>query len=128
MIADFGEIQPFFNIRAAEARHIEALTTLFTKYRLAIPANTWQGKIERYVSVQAACEAAVTAEIANGEMYDRLLAQTSRPEIVVVLRNLQAVSEERHLPAFQRCLQHESGEGKGYRGIRRHRSGRMGRA
>ena len=31
VIADFGEMPPFSNIREAEARHIEALCTLFAR-------------------------------------------------------------------------------------------------
>lgn len=122
VIADFGEIQPFSNIREAEARHIEALQTLFTQYRLPVPENSWSGKVERYNNLQAACEAAVAAEIANGEMYDRLLLATRRPDIIAVLRNLQEASRERHLPAFQRCAQQT--ERKGGRGPgMRHRHG-----
>ena len=37
---------------------------------------------DRYASLQAACEAAVAAEIANGAMYDRLLNATQRPDTV----------------------------------------------
>ena len=78
VIADFGEVRPFINIREAEARHIQALLRLFERYGLAKPANPWPGKAERYTSLQAACEAGVVAEIANGEMYSRLLGDASR--------------------------------------------------
>jgi len=122
VIADFGQIQPFGNIREAEARHIEALHTLFKQYGLPVPENPWLGKVERYVSLQAACEAAVAAEIANGAMYDRLLITTQHPDIIRVLRNLQEASKERHLPAFQRCAQNSRcGGGKGH-GLK-HRQG-----
>ena len=67
VIQDFGEVRPFINIRDAEARHIEALRTLYLRYGVAIPENAWVGKVERYSSVQAACEASVAAEIANGD-------------------------------------------------------------
>ncbi|PTN11060.1 ferritin-like domain-containing protein [Nitrosomonas aestuarii] len=105
VIADFGNISPFSNIRAAEARHIGALCELFTQYSLSIPENPWPGKVERYASLRAACEAGAAAEIVNGEMYDRLLKVTNHPDIQTVLRNLQAASQQRHLPAFQRCAQ-----------------------
>ena len=103
VIPDFGEVRPFSNIREAEARHIQALLGLFARYGLAVPDNPWPGKVERYASLQAACEAGVAAEVANAELYDRLLGATRRPDILVVLRNLQAASQQRHLPAFQRC-------------------------
>lgn len=76
VIADFGDIRPFNNIREAEARHIDALTTLFTRYGLPVPPNPWHGKVERYPDLQAASEAGVVAETENGQMYDRLLAAT----------------------------------------------------
>jgi hypothetical protein len=116
VIADFGEVRPFINIREAEARHIEALCVLFARYALAVPPNPWPGRVERYPSLQAACEAGVAAEIANGEMYDRLLAQTQRADILTVLRNLQAASQQRHLAAFRRCAQRGGGGGRGRSG------------
>ena len=78
VIADFGEAPPFSNIREAEGRHIEALCVLFTRYGLIVPENPWRGKVERYASLQEACEAGVAAEIANGEIYERLLRATGR--------------------------------------------------
>ena len=37
-------------------------------------------------------------------MYDRLLSSvTSYPAVTTVFRNLQAVSRDNHLPAFERC-------------------------
>ena len=121
VIADFGEVPPFSNIREAEARHIEALYTLFAHYGLAVPENPWPGTVARYTSLQAACAAGVSAEIANGEMYERLLGSSQRPDIIRVLRNLQEASQQRHLAAFQRCAQRSAGGGGG---ARRHRGGR----
>ena len=115
VIADFGEVQPFSNIRAAEARHIEARCMLFARYGLPVPENPWPGKVARYASLRAACEAGVAAEIANGAMYDRLLRATSRPDIFTVLRNLQEASQQRHLSAFQRCVRGSVGGGRGAR-------------
>ena len=114
VITDFGEVRPFINIRDAEARHIEALRTLYIRYGVPIPENPWPGKVERYTSVQAACEASVAAEVANGELYDQLFTTELRPDILRVLRNLQQASLERHLPAFQRCG--GGGGGRGQRG------------
>lgn len=120
VIADFGAAAPFSNIRDAEARHIEALHTLYTLYGLSIPANPWPGKTPRYASLLEACAAGVAAEIANGEMYERLLATTDRPDILIVFRNLSEASQQRHLPAFQRCAQ----GGGGGQGWGQHRGGR----
>jgi hypothetical protein len=125
VIADFGETRPFSNIRAAEARHIEALCAVFARHGLPVPENPWPGKVARYASLQAACEAGVAAEIANGALYERLLASTQRPDILRVFRNLKEASQERHLGAFQRCAQRGSGRGghgAGHRGGARHRT------
>jgi len=108
VIADFGPVQPFVNIQAAEARHIEALRALFTRYGLRVPDNPWRGKVTRYPGIQAACEAAVAAEIANAALYDRLIASTQRTDIRFVLRRLQEASQKRHLRAFRRCAQREA--------------------
>ena len=123
VIADFGEVRPFINIRDAEGRHIQALLRLFDAYGLPVPTNPWPAKVERYANLLAACQAGVAAEIENAEMYDRLLANTTRPDILTVLRNLQEASQERHLPAFQRCVQRGGtggggGGGRGFRGGR----------
>jgi hypothetical protein len=103
VIRDFGEARPFINIRDAEGRHIQALVSLFARYRLPVPSNPWPGRVARYASLRQACEAAVEAEVANGRMYERLLGCTDRPDVLAVLRNLQAASQQRHLPAFRRC-------------------------
>lgn len=105
VIADFGAVQPFVNIRAAEARHIGALHGLYRRYGLAIPDNPHPGRVAHYPSLTAACEAGIEAEIVNGEMYSRLLATNPRADILTVLGNLQAASQQRHLPAFRRCAQ-----------------------
>lgn len=121
VISDFGEVPPFSNIREAEGRHLEALCTLFVCCGLPVPENPWPGKVARYASLQAACEAGEAAEIVNGEMFDRLLGATQRPDILTVLCNLQEASQERHPPSFQRCAQDSAGSG-GHG--RRHRGGR----
>lgn len=125
VIQDFGEVRPFINIRDAEARHIQALTRLFERYGVPLPANTWPGKVERYATVQAACEASVAAEIANGDLYERLFKTELRADILTVLTNLQEASLERHLPAFQRCAQGGTGQGGG-QGNGRGAGGRRG--
>jgi hypothetical protein len=116
-------VAPFSNIRRAEARHIRALCALFLRYGLTVPENCWPGKVERYASLQAACEAGVAAEIANGDLYARLLGATRRPDIQRVFRNLREASQERHLSAFRRCAQRNGGCGGG-RGARRRVRGR----
>ncbi len=104
VLTDFGEVRPFSNIRDAEGRHIEALKRLFVHYGVPIPENPYVGKIASFNSLQEACKAGVEDEIANAELYERLFAATERSDILMVLKNLQRASQERHLPAFQRCV------------------------
>jgi hypothetical protein len=105
VIRDFGEVRPFINIRDAEARHVQALCSLFNAYEISIPSNTWPGQVTRYRSLQEACVAGVAAEIDNDRMYKRLLKSTDRSDILTVFRNLQEASQQNHLPAFQRCVE-----------------------
>jgi len=72
VIADFGEVMPFMNIRDAEARHIEALSALFRAYGLPLPENTWPSRVPCFGNVREACEAGVAAEVANAALYERL--------------------------------------------------------
>lgn len=104
VIGDFGEVRPFINIRAAEGRHIEALLGLFHRYGVEEPPNPWPGRVRRYRSLEEACSDAVTAEIENAALYDRLMASTRRPDLLAVFGKLREASQQRHLPAFRRCL------------------------
>jgi hypothetical protein len=114
VIEDFGDVRPFSNIVEAEDRHAHALINIFERYGLAVPPDTWPGRVPRFASLHAACEAGVAAEIANAALYDRVLAGTTRLDILTVYRNLQEASQQRHLPAFQRCAE------RGRRGEQRH--------
>lgn len=104
VVADFGEVRPFINVRGAEARHIDALLNLFHRYGVPPPANRWSGNVKRYQRVSDACEDGVEAEIANAALYERLMASTTRPDLLAVFANLRNASQERHLPAFERCV------------------------
>ncbi|MDZ7591807.1 MAG: hypothetical protein U5L05_14255 [Rubrivivax sp.] len=120
VISDFGPVRPFVQVRDAEARHALALSDLFVRYGLPVPANSWRGRAARHASLQDACKAAVAAEVANAEMYERLLGAVQRPDIQAVLHNLQQASQQRHLQAFQRCAR----RGTGGRGAGRRFQGR----
>lgn len=104
VIADFGMVRPFVNIREAEARHIAALSVLFARYGLALPQNPWPRKVSRYANVRQACQAGVTAEIENSKLYKRLLPRVRHADIRAVFLRLEQASRLRHLPAFRRCL------------------------
>lgn len=127
VIADFGDVRPFSNIVEAEGRHARALITLFDRYGVPVPPDTWPDRVPRYGSLREACEAGVAAEIANAGLYDEILSGTERADIREVYENLREASQERHLPAFQRCAERDGGppdDGGGRRRRRRrHRGG-----
>jgi hypothetical protein len=105
VIRDFGEVRPFINIVEAEARHITALLGLFEHYNVTAPANKWLGQTPRYTNLHEACVAGVQGEIENVALYDRLFLSTQRTDILNVFQSLRSASQDRHLPAFQRCAQ-----------------------
>ena len=94
VIRDFGPVRPFINIVQAEARHISALLGLFARYALPPPVNRWAG---------------VQGEIDNVAIYDRLLRATQRSDLLDAFHALRSASQDRHLPAFQRCAQRGPG-------------------
>jgi hypothetical protein len=124
VITDFGTVRPFANIRDSEARHIDALAATFRHYGIALPDNPWPGKVPRFASLREACEAGVLAEVDNAALYERLLAATTRPDILAVFRRLRDASQQRHLPAFQRCAERGGTAGGCGRSRRRHVGGR----
>ncbi|HHX82836.1 MAG TPA: DUF2202 domain-containing protein [Pseudomonadaceae bacterium] len=126
VLTDFGPVLPFANIVESEARHIQALLQLFERYALAVPPNTWPGRVPRYPDLLAACEAAVSAEVENAALYERLLAVIRHDDLREVLTALRDASQERHLPAFQRCVT-RGGAGRGNRGGGQGQGGGRGR-
>jgi len=111
VIVDFGEIRPFTNIRNAEARHIDALRRLYTRYDIAVPANTWFENAPRFNDPLSACQYAVDAEKENAGMYRRLRSKTENPELLETFDRLAEASQQRHLPAFERCVQRYQQDG-----------------
>lgn len=110
VLADFGEVRPFANIVAAESRHVDALVRLFERYGVEVPPDPWPGRVEHYASLAEACAAGVAAEVENAGLYDRLLAGTDRADVLEVYGNLRSASQDRHLPAFRRCVERGGAE------------------
>jgi rubrerythrin len=125
VISAFGEIRPFINIVEAEQRHAEALLALYRRFGATPPEDQWAGEVEPPESIAKACSDAIEGEIENARMYERLLGQVRNSAVREVLLRLQAASQDNHLPAFQRCLERETG-GRG-EGPRRRRFRRRGR-
>lgn len=102
-IEKFGPHAPFVSILSAEGRHIAALVPLFHRYGLPVPPDIWFGQMAIPDTITGMCEAGVAAEIANYQMYDRLMSVTNDPAALQVFSHLRSASHDRHLPAFERC-------------------------
>ena len=104
IIEKFGLVQPFVNIKEAEAVHYAALIQLMQKYNVEVPLNNWASKIEIPNTFIECCEMGVAGEISNIAMYNNLLSYAVEPDIKDVLFRLQAASYNNHLPAFRNCV------------------------
>jgi hypothetical protein len=105
VMAKEGRVRPFVMIARAEEQHISSLKALFDKYGMTVTENPYTGKVTAPDSMTASCQAGVDAEIANAALYrDTLLpAVKDFADITGVFTNLMNASQERHLPAFDRC-------------------------
>ena len=104
IIEKFGLVQPFVNIKEAEAVHYGALIRLMEKYQIEVPINNWYSKIEVPNTLIECCEMGVAGEINNIAMYNNLLSHTLEDDIKDVLFRLQAASFNNHLPTFRNCV------------------------
>lgn len=105
VIAQYGAVRPFIMISRAEERHISALKSLFDKYGIAVPENSYLGKVSTSGMLAEACQTGVDAEVANASLYkDNLMPVVAAyPDITQVFSQLMTASLEKHLPAFERC-------------------------
>ena len=104
VIDQFGPVLPFTRIQAAEAQHIASLEALFDRYSLPVPAPLPVEGLPVLTSVADACALGAQAEVANLELYDSWMAQSSDyPDLVQVFTALRDASEFNHLPAFEQC-------------------------
>ncbi len=109
IIEKFGAVNPFVNIREAEARHYSMLIPLLQKYEVEVPINDWALKLTAPNSYIEACELGVAGEIKNIQMYEHLLGYVQESDVRDAFYRLQARSYNNHLPAFRRCVvQHYS--------------------
>lgn len=106
----FSGARPFSNIIEAERQHQKMLLGLYETYGIAVPNNDYSTGAMAAPAVPEtladACKIGVEAEIANRDLYDKQLlpAVAAYPDIMLVMQRLRDASEEKHLPAFQRCL------------------------
>jgi hypothetical protein len=140
IIEKHGQVAPYVNIREAEARHINALKRQCEKYGVAIPENSYLGKITAPTNLVEAAKQGVVAEERNVAMYDALLAKAKDyPDLTRVFSNLQRCSQEMHLPAFKAAAEGKTvptcgagrgnGQGRGPGGgCGRHRHGQANKS
>ena len=102
-IDKFGQVEPYVSIQQAEANHIDALKRQMDKYGISYPQeNPYIGNVVAPDSLEEAAEAWAIGEIANVELYDRLLeASEDCSDVTRVFTNLRNASQEMHLPAFE---------------------------
>ncbi len=109
VIAKFGAVRPFSNIISAEKRHSSGVISLMSQYGVPVPDNPYEtgamARPEVPATLAEACKIGVDAEIANRDLYNvQLLPKvTDYPDITRVLTALRDASNQKHLPAFQRC-------------------------
>lgn len=101
VLDEFGPVEPYKTIKAAEERHIDALIRQLQRYGIDVPANPYLGQLEAPADLETAAREWAVGEIANVEMYDDLIAQADDRQLIRVLENLRRASLESHLPAFE---------------------------
>ncbi len=101
VIDKFGAVEPYVTIHAAEERHISALTRQLEKAGVAVPANPYLGHIVAPADLETAAAAWVDGEVANVELYDSLISQSTDARLTKVLNNLRSASLDSHLPLFE---------------------------
>lgn len=116
IVERFGEVRPFSNIVHAEARHINALLPIYAHYNAPIPTN--DHVVDRDIetlSLTDLCQKGIDAEIENVRLYDEQLlpAVEDYPDIAGIFQRLRDASANRHLPAFQRCVERHGRPGGG---------------
>lgn len=117
IIAKLGSTRPFTNILKSEEQHVAALTALFTKYSLAVPADTQAARTSTLmagvITVGDALKLGVTVEKEDIALYDQLMKVVDNQDILQVFGNLKAASLDRHLVAFENVLAGGTGIGQG---------------
>ncbi len=105
VLKEIGSTRPFSRIIFAEESHISSLEYLYDKYGVPIPEDTLLGNVEVENTKTENCQIGVEAEIANAALYrDHLLpAVSDYPDITDTFIRLMDASQEKHLPAFERC-------------------------
>jgi rubrerythrin len=103
IIANFGNIRTFVQIREAEMRHISALLPLFDRYQVPIPTDISQSFVTTPENLKVAYAEGVQGEIENISMYEKFLSLDIPNDVRTVFTQLRNASLN-HLAAFERGL------------------------
>lgn len=104
VLADHGDVLPFKNIVYAEKRHAAHIADVFAAAGESVPTSAWTvTNVPQYESAKEACTASIVLERENVALYDRLLAGDLTDDVRTLFTHLRGISEDRHLPAFERC-------------------------
>ncbi|PPA69473.1 rubrerythrin family protein [Jeotgalibacillus proteolyticus] len=106
ILAAFGYIPTFYQIKEAELRHIAALNALFERYQIPMPENIAQTLVSTPEIVKNAFAAGVQGEIDNIAMYDKFLTYELPADLSIVFNQLRNASRN-HLAAFEKGLGRE---------------------
>lgn len=115
LIDEFGSVNPFARIVKAEARHIDALETLFDAYDFDIPEDNGEKYAVVPNSLEEAYAIGVEAEVANIKLYEDYLKLDLPEDVKRVFTNLMKASEN-HLRAFENAVDGNIGTDNGSRG------------
>lgn len=119
VLGSFPGARPFINIIEAERRHADRVKMEMDRVGVTYAkTNPYLGTLRAPASVREACQQGIVAEEKNIALYDRLLPSVTDGQIRATLTDLQSASRERHLPAFQRCVE-RGGAMDGGRGRRK---------
>lgn len=105
VLEEFGDVEPYATIYEAELRHADALVNQLERIGAEVPENPYIGQVAAPADLQAAAQAWAEGEVANVELYDKLLSLTDDPQLVKVLNNLRSASLDSHLPAFEEAAE-----------------------
>ena len=101
VLDEYGDVEPYATIMAAEARHADALIRQLDRLGVVIPENPYLGDIPAPADLQTAAAAWAEGEVLNVELYDQLIADAESDQVIKVFNNLRSASLDSHLPAFE---------------------------
>jgi len=101
VLDEYGQVEPYATIMAAEARHADALIRQLDRLGIDAPENPYFGLIAAPADLETAAEAWAEGEILNVELYDQLIADAESEQVIKVFNNLRSASLDSHLPAFE---------------------------